>query len=71
MSGYQPGAQVRVVLDGERYRGHVGVVETTVTDDDGYLVYAVRFCGDRDNYPHHLAYYLSDEVEPAPQDQEA
>jgi hypothetical protein len=72
---YQPGTQVRVLLAGERYTGHVGVVESTFTDDEGDLVHAVRFCGDRDNYPHHLAYYLRDEVErvttePTPREQD-
>jgi hypothetical protein len=63
MSGYLPGTRVCVLLAGERYTGQVGTVESTFTDEDGDLVHAVRFGGDRDNYPHHLAYYLRDELE--------
>lgn len=62
---YEPGARIRVVLPGEDFTGEVGTVEGTFTDDEHGLVYAVWFCGDRDNYPHHLAYYLRDELEPA------
>lgn len=65
MSTYEPGTRVRVVAEGERYTGHVGVVESTFTDEDGDLVHAVRFCGERDNYPHHLEYHLADGLEPA------
>jgi len=70
MRGYELGAKLLVVTGGDPHTGRVGVVENTFTDDDGDPVYAVRFCGDRDNFPHHLGYYLRDEVEPAPREQD-
>jgi hypothetical protein len=50
------------VLQGDPHTGKVGTVESIFTDDDGDLVHVVRFCADRDNYPHHTAYYLTDEL---------
>jgi hypothetical protein len=54
--------RVRVVLQGDPYTGHVGAIQRIIVDDDHGLVYLVRFCGDRDHYPHHTAYYLRDEL---------
>lgn len=62
---YSIGAEVRVVVPGDPFTGRVGAVERTYRDDDIGLVHVVRFCGDRDAYPHHTAYYLSDEIRSA------
>ncbi|WP_099039717.1 hypothetical protein [Mycobacterium neglectum] len=64
-SDYRPGTRVRVLLPNEDFTGQVGTVERDITGDDGTPVYVVRFCGERDHYPHHVAYYRADEVEQA------
>lgn len=67
MSTYRPGTQVLVITGGDPYTGRVGTVANTWHNDDGELVYTVRFCEER-GYPlgdHHTAYYLTHEVEPA------
>jgi hypothetical protein len=57
-----PPLRVHVLLQGDTYTGRVGTVERIIIDDDLGLIYLVRFCGNRDNYPHHTAYYLRDEL---------
>jgi hypothetical protein len=62
MSGYKHGHKVRVVLPGDPYTGRVGTVHHSFLDDDGDLIHVVRFCDDRDAYPHHTPCYVSDEL---------
>lgn len=61
MTAYPP-LRVRVVVAGDPHTGQVGGVQRIILNDDHGLVYVVRFCGDRDNYPHHVGYYLRDEL---------
>ncbi len=72
MSVYRPGDRVLILAEGDPYTGRTGTVVNT-WHNDGELVYTVQFCEER-GYPlgdHHTAYYLRDEVEPAPQEQES
>ncbi len=57
----QPSMRVRVLLPGDPHTGSVGTLTRIISDEDG-LIYVVRFCGERDNYPHHTGYYRRDEL---------
>ena len=59
------GSRVLVVMPGDPHSGEVGDVERSWVNEDGEREYAVRFCAERDRYPHHLGHYLADEIEPA------
>lgn len=65
---YRVGDRVRVVVGGELFSGHVGVVERVLTLDPREPDYLVRFCGDwceNCGYPHHVEMHPAEELERA------
>ncbi|AFC45932.1 hypothetical protein [Mycobacterium intracellulare] len=61
---YPPNTHVFVVMPGDPHTGEVGTV-TETRNDAGDMVHKVQFCEGRDDYPHHVGYYLADELRDA------
>lgn len=62
---YPPHTRVRVVMTGDPHTGEVGTV-TETRNNAGDMVHKVQFCEGRDDYPHHVGYYIAEELRRAP-----